>query len=79
MREEIVIGWEEWRASRTGKRANLERLGLNKPSRRTTDYSTSGNRLRKAFGDLHGSCDVLADRILKKLYPSDDRLPLPAH
>jgi len=50
--EPIVIGWDEWRASRAAKRANLRRLGLEASSRRTTDYSTSGIRLRKAFGGL---------------------------
>jgi len=50
MREEIVMTWDEWRASRTAKHANLRRLGLAAPSRRETDYGTSGRRLRKAFG-----------------------------
>lgn len=50
MREEIVLTWAEWQASRAAKKANLTRLGLDKPSRRETDYGTSGRRLRKAFG-----------------------------
>jgi len=50
VREGIVIGWEEWRASRAAKRANLRRLGLDAPSRRTTDYGNAGRRLRNAFG-----------------------------
>ena len=49
MREGLVMSWEDWQASRTAKRANLARLGLDKPSRRETDYGTSGVRLRKAF------------------------------
>jgi len=42
--------WDEWRASRAAKRANLRRLGLDAPSRRVTDYGNAGRRLRKAFG-----------------------------
>ena len=49
MREEIVMTWAEWQESRAAKRANLARLGLDKPSRRETDYGTAGKRLRKAF------------------------------
>ena len=49
MREEIVISWSEWLASRETKRENLRRLSLSEPSRRTTDYGTSGLRLRRAF------------------------------
>jgi len=49
MREEIVISWAEWQMSRAAKRANLVRLGLDKPSRRVTDFSSAGKRLRKAF------------------------------
>ena len=49
MREEIVMTWAEWQASRAAKRANLARLGLDRPSRRETDYGTAGKRLRKAF------------------------------
>jgi len=45
----IVMTWAEWQASRAAKRANLARLGLDKPSRRTTDHGTAGDRLRKAF------------------------------
>jgi len=47
---ENVMSWEAWQASREAKRANLRRLGLDAPSRRETDYGTSGRRLRKAFG-----------------------------
>lgn len=50
MPEPIVIGWEEWKASRSAKRENLKRLGLQAPSRRETDYGKTGSRLRKAFG-----------------------------
>jgi len=50
--KEIVIGWDEWLASRVEKRENLRRLGLGVPSRRETDYGTSGPRLRTAFGGL---------------------------
>jgi len=49
MREEIVMTWAEWQASRAAKRANLVRLGLDKPSRRVTDFGTAGNRLRRVF------------------------------
>jgi len=49
MRDEIVISWDEWKASRAAKRANLERLGLSAPSRRETDYGKAGARLRNAF------------------------------
>ena len=49
MREEIVISWSEWLASRKTKRENLRRHGLAAPSRRTTDYGTSGLRLRRVF------------------------------
>jgi len=66
--KEIVIGWDEWLASRAAKRENLRRLGLDAPSRRTTDYGTSGHRLRKAFGgeraprfDITGSAADDAD------------------
>jgi len=51
---EKVISWEAWQATREAKRANLRRLGLDAPSRRETDYSTSGRRLRKAFGGARG-------------------------
>ena len=49
MRKVISMSWSEWQESRAAKRANLVRLGLDKPSRRETDYGTSGRRLRKAF------------------------------
>jgi len=49
MLEEIVMTWAEWQASRVAKRENLARLGLDAPSRRATDFGTSGKRLRKAF------------------------------
>ena len=49
MRKVISMTWAEWQESRAAKRANLARLGLDKPSRRETDYGTSGCRLRKAF------------------------------
>jgi len=52
VREKIVMSWDEWKASRAAKRANLRRLGLDAPSRRTMDYGTGGQRLRKAFGGL---------------------------
>jgi len=48
--KEIVMGWDEWRASREAKRENLRRLGIDAPSRRSTDYGTAGHRLRAAFG-----------------------------
>jgi len=44
-----VISWAEWQMSRAAKRTNLVRLGLDKPSRRVTDFGTAGKRLRKAF------------------------------
>lgn len=43
-----VISWEEWKTSRAAKRALMEKLGLTK-SRRETSYSTSDERLRRAF------------------------------
>lgn len=46
----IVMSWEEWKASRAKKRELLKRLGLDAPSRRETSYSTSDKRLRRAFG-----------------------------
>ena len=49
MRKVISMSWSEWQESRAAKRANLVRLGLDKPSRRETDYGTAGRRLRKAF------------------------------
>ena len=49
MRKVISMTWAEWQESRAAKRANLVRLGLDKPSRRETDYGTVGRRLRKAF------------------------------
>lgn len=50
-KHEIVrIGWNEWKASRAGKRAVLERLGLDAPSLRSR--SSSDRRLRAAFGGL---------------------------
>jgi len=52
MREGISMTWAEWQASRAAKRENLARLGLDKPSRRETDYGKSGCRLRKAFDGL---------------------------
>ena len=45
----ISMTWAEWQESRAAKRANLARLGLDKPSRRETDYGTTGRRLCKAF------------------------------
>ena len=52
MRKVISMSWSEWQESRAAKRANLVRLGLDKPSRRETDYGTAGRRLRKAFAGL---------------------------
>ena len=52
MREEIILSWNDWLASREAKRENLRRHGLAAPSRRTTDYGTSGLRLRRAFSGL---------------------------
>ena len=49
MRKVISMSWSEWQESRAAKRANLARLGLDKPSRRETDYGSAGRRLRKAF------------------------------
>ncbi len=50
MREPIVIGWEDWRASRAKKREALRRAGLDAPSRRKKAVGTSDLRLRRAFG-----------------------------
>ena len=52
MHKETVLSWNEWLASREAKRENLRRHGLAAPSRRTTDYGTSGLRLRRAFSGL---------------------------
>ena len=49
MAETILLTWEEWLKSREQKRDNLRRHGLDAPSRRSTDYSTAGLRLRRAF------------------------------
>ena len=49
MHKETVLSWNEWLASREAKRENLRRHGLAAPSRRTTDYGTSGLRLRRVF------------------------------
>ena len=50
MREPIVISWEEWKASRAAKRENLQRLGLDAPSRRTSAIGSQERRLQQAFG-----------------------------
>ena len=50
VRESIVISWEEWKASRTAKRENLQRLGLDAPSRRTSAIGSQERRLQQAFG-----------------------------
>ena len=50
MREQIVIEWEEWRASRAMKREVLRRAGLDALSRRKKSVGTSDLRLRRAFG-----------------------------
>ena len=50
MREPIVISWEEWKASRAAKRENLQRLGLDAPSRRTSVIGSQERRLKQAFG-----------------------------
>jgi len=47
--EQIVLSWEAWQASRAAKRALLDRLGLEAPSRRQTAVSSQDKRLRKAF------------------------------
>ncbi|MCR5414657.1 MAG: hypothetical protein K6F50_08050 [Kiritimatiellae bacterium] len=49
MARQIVIGWEEWKASREAKRARLRALGLDAPSRRKTGFGSAEARLRKAF------------------------------
>ena len=49
-REPVVITWEEWKASRAGKRALLRDLGLDVPSRRTKGVGKGDVRLRAAFG-----------------------------
>ena len=51
MREPIVISWEERKASRTAKRENLQRLGLDAPSRRTSAIGGQERRLQQAFGN----------------------------
>jgi len=50
-RKPIVIGWEEWKASREAKRVRLKALGLDAPSRRKSGIGSGERRLRKAFGD----------------------------
>ena len=50
VREPIVISWEEWKASRAAKRENLQRLGLDAPSRRTSAIGSQERRLQQAFG-----------------------------
>ncbi len=45
----IVIGWEEWKASRAAKRDCLRELGLDAPSRRKSGYGSGEKRLRAAF------------------------------
>ncbi len=49
MPKPIVIGWEEWKASREAKRARLRALGLDAPSRRKSGFGGTEARLRKAF------------------------------
>lgn len=49
MRKPLVIGWEEWRASRAAKRECLRRAGLGAPSRRKTAVGTGDSRLRRLF------------------------------
>ena len=45
----VVLSWEEWKASRTAKRAALAAYGLDRPSRRTAAIGSQEKRLRKAF------------------------------
>lgn len=52
LRSDIVMTWEEWQASRPKKRALLEKLGLDKPSRRVSAFGSQESRLRKAFDGL---------------------------
>lgn len=49
MPEPLVLGWEEWRASRPAKREMLRRVGLDSPSRRKTVVGTGDIRLRRMF------------------------------
>lgn len=49
MHKSLVIGWEEWRASRAAKRELLRRAGLDAPSRRKTAVGTGDLRLRRMF------------------------------
>ena len=49
-REPLVQAWEEWKASRGQKRANLRAFGLDAPSRRAHGVGKSDQRLRAAFG-----------------------------
>ena len=49
-REPIVLTWEEWKASREQKRANLRAFGLDAPSRRAHGVGKADKRLRAAFG-----------------------------
>lgn len=48
-REAMVIGWEEWKASRAAKRANLRAYGEDAPSRRSHGVGKADERLRVAF------------------------------
>ena len=48
-REPIVLTWEEWKATREQKRANLRAFGLDVPSRRTHGVGKADQRLRAAF------------------------------
>jgi len=50
--------WEEWKASRAAKRDALRAAGVDAPSRRTTSYSTSDRRLRKAFGGARAPREI---------------------
>ena len=46
MSEEIVITWDEWKASRAKKRAVLASYGLDTPSRRSSGHD---HQLRSRF------------------------------
>lgn len=48
-REPVVLTWNEWKAARARKRANLQGYGVATPSRRTQGVGKSDQRLRKAF------------------------------
>ena len=46
----MSMTWEDWKSSRSAKRAAMRKYGLDAPSRRSVSFNTAERVMLKAFG-----------------------------